>query len=169
MGVTIHFDGRLKDQNAFAGLVRRVKELAAANTWLTETFENSDVTLLRVRDEKDWDYQGPSKGIVLYVHEDCDPIRFEFDRDFYVQEFVKTQFAGSSTHIQVVKLLREFAEFFENLNVNDEGEYWETSNETLLAENIQRCNEMIEEEAIENPTAQVKVKAPDGRWIDLLK
>jgi hypothetical protein len=66
LGVTVHFEGRLRDEKAFAALLKHVEEVAAANTWLTERFENGEVTLLRVRaDEEDWDYKGPTKGIIL--------------------------------------------------------------------------------------------------------
>ena len=85
MGVTVHFQGYLKGEEAFAALIRRVEETAKAKTWLTEKFENNEITLLRVRaNEEDWDYTGPTKGIILYLHEDCEPVRLEFDRDLYV-------------------------------------------------------------------------------------
>jgi hypothetical protein len=156
-------------QDALAALLLRAEEIAKAKTWLTEVFENSEVTLLRVRDEKEWDYKGPTRGIILYIHEDCDPLRLEFDQDLCIQEFVKTQFAGVRAHIQLVTLLRDFQSFFLDLKVEDEGEYWESGDEAVLAEHIQRCDEMIAEEASKNPSAQIKVRSPDGRLIDMLK
>jgi hypothetical protein len=169
MGVTVHFEGKLKSENAFAALLQRVQQLAKAQTWLTEIFECGEVTLLRVRNETEWDYKGPTKGIVLYIHEDCDPLRLEFDQDLYIQEFVKTQFAGVRTHVQLIALLREFQVFFAEIKVEDEGEYWETRDEAVLAEHIRRCDEMISEEARKNPSAQVKVRTPDGRLMDILE
>ena len=74
----------------------------------------------------EWDYVGPTKGIILYLHEECDPVRMEFDRDLYVQEFVKTQFSGPHVHMKVISLLRGLQVFFEDLKVEDEGEYWGT-------------------------------------------
>ena|SRR5260370_19683036 len=169
MGVTIHFEGKLKSEDAFAALLQYVEEIAKAQTWLTEIFEHGEVTLLRVRDETEWDYKGSTKGIILYIHEDCDPLRLEFDQDLYIQEFVKTQFAGVGTHIQLIALLREFQVFFVDLKVEDEGEYWETGDEAVLAEHIHCCDEMISEEARKNPSAQVKVRTPDGRPMDILE
>jgi hypothetical protein len=170
LGVTVHFEGKLRGEKAFASLVRRVEETAEAKTWLTETFENGEVTLLRVReDEKPWDYKGPTKGIVLYIHEDCDPVRLEFDRELYIQEFVKTQFAGVPAHLELIKLLKDFQQFFDELKVEDEGEYWQTENEDVLAEHIRRCDEVIAEIATKNPSAQVKVRDPRGRLMDLLE
>jgi hypothetical protein len=169
MGVTVHFEGKLESADAFDALVRRVQEIARKKALLTELFENSDAMLLRVRDEEEWDYKGPTKGIIFYLHEDCDPLRLEFDRDLYIQEFVKTQFAGVPTHIELISILRDLQQFFSDLKVEDEGEYWETQNEAALAEHIRRCNEAIAEEAGRNPSAKVQVRTPDGRWMDMLE
>jgi len=169
LGVTVHFDGKLRGEQAFADLLRRVEETAKAKKWLTERFENDEVTLLRVRGEEEWDYKGPTTGIVLYLHEDCDPVRLEFDKDLYVQEFVKTQFAGVAAHLELIGLLRDLQQFFEDLRVEDEGEYWDTKNKAVLAEHIRCCDEMIAEESRKNPLAQVKVRTPDGRLMDILE
>ena len=169
MGVTVHFEGKLRGEQAYADLLRRVEETAKTKTWLTEKFESSEVTLLRVRGEEEWDYKGPTKGIILYVDEGCDPVRLEFDRDLYLQEFVKTQFAGVPAHLELIALLRDLQKFFEDLKVEDEGEYWDTGNEAVLAEHMRRCDEMIAAEARKNPSAQVQVRTPDGRWMDILE
>ena len=81
MGVTIHFEGQLKNEAAYQDLVGLASSIAGAEGWPTEPIASGEVTLSRVRDEKDWDYTGPVKGIVIYLHEDCDPLRLEFDRD----------------------------------------------------------------------------------------
>jgi len=115
MGVTIHFEGRLRDQTAYEGFLGVVSSLARSQGWQTETIKSAEVTLLRVRDEQEWDYVGPVKGIAVYLHEDCDPVRLEFDRDLYVQEFTKTQFAGAEYHLKVINLLKTIQPFFSEL------------------------------------------------------
>lgn len=85
--------------------------------------------------------RGPTRRIILYLHKDCDPVRLEFDRDLYVQEFVKTQFAGVPAHLELIGILRDIQQFFEDLQVEDEGEFWETQDGAVLAEHIRRCNE----------------------------
>jgi hypothetical protein len=67
-----------------------------------------------------------------------------------------------------VKLLRAFEPFFRELNVQDEGEYWETEDEDRLAEHLRWCEEAITEEAKKHPEAQVKVKDPQGRIMDMI-
>lgn len=99
------------------------------------------MTLHRVRDEKDWDYIGPTKGIVVYLHVNCEPVRLEFDRDLYIQEFTKTQFAGVHVHVQALKLFKAVQPLFLHLSVEDEAEYWETRNTQTLTEHFENCDE----------------------------
>jgi hypothetical protein len=145
MGVTVYFEGRLKGAQAFSSLLLYVEEIGRAETLLTERVENAHAKLRRVREERPWDYIGPTKGILLYLHEDCEPLRLEFDRELYVQEWVKTQFAGVETHVRLIQILRDIKRFFRTFTVNDEGEYWESENKEALAEHIRRCNEVIAE------------------------
>ena len=107
MGVTVHFEGKLKDAQAFSSLLLYIEGIGRADTLLTERFENSQAELGRGCEEQPWDYVGPTKGILLYLHEDCEPLRLEFDRELCVQEWVKTQFAGVDTHIRLVQILRD--------------------------------------------------------------
>jgi hypothetical protein len=82
---------------------------------------------------------------------------------------VKTQFAGVDTHIRLIKILRHIEGLFQSLTVSDEGKYWESESREALAEHIQRCSEVIAELAAKNPHAQVKVRTPEGRFMDLLE
>jgi hypothetical protein len=168
MGVTIHFEGRLKSDQAFSSLLLHIEEIGRAETLLTERFENPQAKLGRGGEERSVDYVGPTKGILLYLHEDCEPLRLEFDRELYVQEWVKTQFAGVDTHIRLIQMLREIEGFFQTLVVNDEGEYWESGNQAALEGHFRACNEVIAEFAAKNPRAQVKVREANGRITDLI-
>src|SRR3974390_17115 len=122
MGVTIHFEGQLRSQAEFDQLLRTVESRALVNAWLTLSIETDPLT----------------KGILVYINEDCDPVRLEFDPQLRIDEFVKTQFAGARVHRQIIGLFRELQPYFLRLNVDDEGEYWETQNEKALEKNIAR-------------------------------
>lgn len=167
MGVTIHFEGRLRDADGYRGLLGVVRSIASEKTWLTEEFSIAQAKLVRVLDEKDCDYVGPTKGIVVYVDEWCEPVRLEFDKDFYIQEYVKTQFAGTAVHVEVVSLLRAIEPFFADLHVTDEGEYWESGDRPRLKRHITTINELIRDELKKNPHAEHAVRLPSGRIIDL--
>ena len=168
MGVTIHYEGQLTSEAAYQDLVGVVSSIAGAEGWPTEPIASSEVTLPRVRDEKDSDYTGPAKGIVVYLHKDCDPVRLEFDRDLYLQEFTKTQFAGVQIHIALLKLLKAIQPFFRSLKVEDEGEWWETEDTQIPREHFDRSQKAIEAELRKIPSAQMKVKTPSGRIMDLI-
>jgi hypothetical protein len=169
MGVTIHFEGQLTDKVAYGNLVEVAKAFALDRGWRTESIESGETTLLRVRDEEEWNYVGPVHGIVLYPRVDCDPVRLEFDRDLYIQEFTKTQFAGVQTHISVLALLKAIEPFFRNFKVEDEGECWDTGDAQLLAKHFARCQEVIEAELRKSPSTQTKFKTPNGRILDLYR
>ena len=167
--MTIHFEGQLFNDGAFSALIDAASAFAKENGWRTELLESPNATLLRVRDEADWDYVGPVKGIQVFPHDDCDPIRLEFDRDLYIQEYTKTQFAGATIHLRVLDLLALIQPFFSTFSVDDEGEYWETRDLTVLVEHMNRTKEVIEDILREDPSAAMKVKTPDGRIIDLIR
>jgi hypothetical protein len=110
---------------------------------------------------------GPTFGVLLLPHHACDSLRFEFDKDYYVQEFVKTQFAGVETHIAIIELFRRIQFFFDGLKIKDEGEFWNKSDENVLEQHMQRCNEVLQE-MLANPCAKGPVRLPDGRIADYM-
>jgi hypothetical protein len=169
MGVTIHFEGRLRDHTAMSNVLQLAKTFASKHNWAIEEISDANVTLRRVDDsEKDYDYHGPVTGLILNLDNNCEPIRLEFDNDLYVQEWTKTQFAGAKIHITVVDFLREIERFFETFKVNDEAEYWDTGDPELLKKYLADCDRFIAEYRQEHPTAEVKVKTPAGRIVDMI-
>ena len=169
MGVTIHFEGSLPDEGSFTTVLSIARNHAKRYGWKVETIDAPDVLLQRVRGEHDWDYRGPVRGIALYPHEDCDPVRLEFDKDLFVQEFTKTQFAGIDVHRQINELLRALAPHFRDLRIEDEGELWDTGDVELLQTHFSNCERVLQEHLRENPSARAKIKLPDGRILDFVE
>jgi hypothetical protein len=168
MGVTIRFEGRLKTPESLQLLIEAARTAAQQQGWQCMTIAERRVHLARVKDGEDWDYVGPTRGIVLLPHAFCDPLRLEFDFDLYVQEYVKTQFAGAVVHAQVIGILHGLEHHFENLVVEDEGEYWSTGDRDLLDQRIEACERAMVEYLTEHPTADGPVRLDSGRWIDVL-
>lgn len=168
MGVTIHFEGRLRGSDAYEHLVRLAEGFAVQHGWRIESIAEVEVALCRVQNEEDWDYVGPTRGVALYPHEDCDPLRLEFDRDLYVQEFVKTQFAPIEIHLKAIELLRLVAPEFEALEVEDEGEYWDTSDLAVLEQHIRTCRQVLDGELKAHPDYAGPVRLPSGRIVDYM-
>jgi hypothetical protein len=119
-------------------------------------------------DERNWDYVSDVKGIRLDLHPDSEPLFLEFDRDLYVQEWIKTQFAGADIHALVIRFLRRVEPLFLSVKVTDEAEFWENNDLELLRHNLARCQIAIEDYAAQHPGCQYKVHTPDGRIVDLI-
>src|SRR5882762_10416633 len=119
MGVTIHFEGKLKRPEAYQAVLATARRFAESQNWSWEPIEEKVTTLKRIREEKDWDYVGPVKGVVLYPHENSEPVRLEFDSELYIQEYTKTQFAPIEVHLLLVELLKKIEPYFEQLIVFD--------------------------------------------------
>ncbi len=146
MGITIHFSGELKNKDALQEVIKIGEEYASRNKWNVELINEKSKKLERVKNGKDWDYIGPTKGIVLYPHINCEPIYLEFDKDFYIQEYCKTQFAGIDIHIKIVELLHLIKPYFKRFKVIDEGEFWVTKDKKKLENRFHSCFRALKEE-----------------------
>ena len=115
-----------------------------------------------------WDYEGPVTGIVLYPHENAEPLRLEFDKDLYIQEYIKTQFAGAPVHIAIIEYLRRIQPCFLTLHVTDEAEYWDTNDSDLLQAHLTQTQKTIGELMTQYSNAKMMVRTSDGRIIDII-
>jgi hypothetical protein len=169
MGVTVHFSGNLGSPGALDQIILQVSSFAERHGWPAWPIDEELVTLKRVINEENVDYVGPIKGIGVQPHADAEPLQFEFDRDLFLQEYCKTQFAGSETHKEVVDLLRYIQPLFADLDVYDEAEYWETGDESLLCHHIDQVDRMIIEAIKEHPGARGPVRLASGRIADIVE
>jgi hypothetical protein len=168
VGVTIHFEGHIRNEAALHAAVKKARALGQAFGWPSTIIDESNATIARMINEEEVLYAGPTQGIELRPNDDCDPIRLEFGSDLFVQDFVKTQFAGPETHVRVIEVLREIEPYFSDLEVLDEGEFWDTYSHELLREHIANTNAALEEYVRQNPNAQVKVRLLGGKIADLI-
>jgi Asp-tRNA(Asn)/Glu-tRNA(Gln) amidotransferase C subunit len=168
MGVTIHFDGKLKNKTDFEAIMKSAEEFAEKNQMEYSFFEEVDKLLLRVKDEAEWDYQGVTRGIRIQPDENSDPFNLEFDNENYIQEYCKTQFAIFEIHIKLIEFLNSIKSHFDQLNVFDEGEYWNTHNAEILKKNIKNCFDQIEIAKQNDKTLDGPFRIADGRIADLM-
>jgi hypothetical protein len=133
MGVTIHFEGKLKSQQDYDSLLELTHRFIEDQNWPWKPIQEELTTLSRFYEDEDRDYVGPTKGIEMQPHADSEALRLEFDQDLFVQHFCKTQFAPIEVHVKVVELLYILKPLFEFLDVEDEGEYFESGDLSLLA------------------------------------
>jgi hypothetical protein len=168
VGVTVHFEGALSDESSFRRIIVSAQEFAMDRNWSTSLIDEAKAKLQRVRGDEDWDYEGPTRGIALQPHPNCDPLRLEFDSDLYIQEYCKTQFAPSRVHMEIVELLRILQPEFRSLSVLDEGEYWDTADESRLESHLSACFKALDEHLERDPNLMGPVRAPSGRILDLV-
>ncbi len=168
MGVTIHFEGRLRDDAAHDAVISMARDFAAQHGWDVTPIEMRTVALQRVKDDEDRDYEGPVKGLEIWPHENCEPLRLEFDKDLYVQEYTKTQFAPIGIHVAVIEFLKSMEPHFRNLIVYDEAEYFETEDLEKLKYNFERFFEVFHEELAKSDEYRGPFRLPSGRMVDLV-
>jgi hypothetical protein len=168
LGITIHFEGTLCDHAAYERVVHAARKLAEQDGWEWQVINENSAILRRVRNERDDDYTGPTRGIVVYPHENSEPLRLEFDRDLFVQEYIKTQFAPIEVHVKLIRLLKEIAPQFVQLTVVDEGEYWDTQDVDALATHLEACFRAIGEQLSSRSDLQGPVRLTNRRIADLV-
>ncbi len=168
MGVTIHFEGRLKDEASFEAIMAETRLFCEDRSWPYESINEPHVKLSRVRDEKDWDYEGSVKGIAVQPHENSEPFRLEFDKDLYIQEYTKTQFAPIEIHIGLVELLSRLQPHFDHLEIIDEGEFFETRDHDTLVKHINRCFEVLDEYLVQEDKYYGPVRLESNRIADVM-
>ena len=125
--------------------------------------------LFRVRDEKEWDYEGPVKGIKIQPSENTDPLWLEFDENYCIQDFCKTQFADIEIHIKLIDFFKRLDEHFATFTIIDEGEYLETGDIEHLQKMFDDCFDAMDEALKENNKLIGPLRMEDGRIIDLMK
>ena len=168
-GVTIHFEGTVSSNDNLSKIFYVVKDFAAKNKWTVEDASSDQGVLQRVINEENKDYKGKITGIVVRISDQCEPLYFQFGDDLLMQDFVKTQFAGPDVHIKIVELLEIIKPYFKNLNIIDEGEYWETKDREILEKHMNTVNSIINEIKENNPKAVGPIMDNNGRIIDVIQ
>jgi hypothetical protein len=166
VGVTIHFEGKLKDKDSLTECLGLAKRYSDERQWHFRSIDSPEVSLSRVRDEQDWNYVGPVTGIEIQPHCDSEPLRLEFDRDLNFQDWIKTQFAPIDIHVQVCELFHLLDSFFESFKIEDEGEYFETGDLPLLTKHRDSVSAVIGE-YLANPKNYGPFRLASGRIVDL--
>ncbi len=159
MGITIHYKGKLNDPAEIDAVVDFVQQRAVAQGWswthINDNWEDEVDAQLIHTSKSDLDLTGNAglKGFSLDIDPQCESVPLLFDSFGYLRSIasfydpesvqngdtiaVKTQFATSKAHIQIVELLRELKQrFIADLEVMDEGGYWETKDSSELEKNM---------------------------------
>ncbi|MFO7876402.1 MAG: hypothetical protein R6U55_07485 [Desulfovermiculus sp.] len=155
MGITIHYRGKLNDPAEIDAVTDIVQQRAVAKGWSWTHIDDdwdAEVDAQLVHTSKghlELTGHAGLKGFSLDIDPKCEVVPLLFDSSGYLRSIfsffdlgsardgdtiaVKTQFAPPEAHIQIIELLRELKQrFIADLEVMDEGEYWETEDRDLL-------------------------------------
>jgi hypothetical protein len=154
MGLTIHYQGQLKKMSDLPKLTSEVADICDTMNWSCQDFN--------IKESKDDEVNKvlgllPGEvlhldGIIFKPHPRCESVTLVFDQkgrlcspmiplmaqasddpEYIWCGFTKTQFAGPDTHIALVRLLKYLEKrYFQKLEISDEGDYWESGDETKL-------------------------------------
>ena len=168
MGVSIHYRGRVADTQNIKTICDELAAIADKMNWhytrLDEDWtQSADATIEVAEQGSQITGHLPLKGIVLTLNPKCETLGFLFDsngnlcdpismvnisegtlkpEDVWIS--VKTQYAGPETHIGVIGLLKYLKKLYiPDLEVQDEGGYWETGNFKILKEKMDFVGEKI--------------------------
>jgi len=143
MGLSFHYSGRIREHSKIDSLVEEVKDLCKDLNWTYTILDDDKI-----------------KGIIVSSKE-SEPLWFTFVPDgrtcnvinlqytdpndkYYSLCAVKTQYAGAEVHMAMIKMLRYISDkYFSEIEVMDEGEYWETGDEENLRNIFDRYTMII--------------------------
>lgn len=164
MGVTIHYEGKIKNKVILPELIAEVKDIAISMKWDYHIFSEN----FPLDDSDDGSYDGELYGM-LFSPPKCEPVWISFlsngrmsgpgilasrkdenptlENKYLYNLFTKTQYAGVDIHKSIVELFRYLngKGYFTEFSMIDEGEYWETRNEALLVANFERVARAIDD------------------------
>jgi hypothetical protein len=161
MGVSIHYRGRLDNTEQLPGLREKLMGIASTFGWQYRVLDDDwsiPANAVLEHSGKTAEIKGHLglKGIQLKPPGESEVLSFFFDSKGYllspmnvilIQEgalalddawiSVKTQFLSSEMHVMLIGLLKYIKEHhLPNLEVKDEGEYWETGNYQILEDRM---------------------------------
>lgn len=167
MGVTIHYKGRLNHPSQITEMVAHVQQWASARGWswthIDDDWDQERDAQLHHVGKGHIEIVGNAglKGLSLDIDPDCEGVLLLFDASGRLRSplafcenssteegetiAVKTQFAPPEAHIQIIELLKDLKEqYIADLEVMDEGKYWETNDRNLLEKQLANLRQHID-------------------------
>lgn len=160
MGLCFYYHGSFNPAASLPDLIQEVEEIALANQWKYYVFEKSFPSKA-FGDHYDENIYG-----ICFTPPECETVHLAFlsngkmssftNLKFYGNEqessypeylymlSVKTQYAGVEVHIALMKLLKYISQkYLLDFELHDEGQYWETEDETVLRNIFSRYENLI--------------------------
>ena len=169
MGVTIHYRGRINNLSQVPALSEELTTIASAMGWESTSLDDDweippDARLDVGPEAAEITGNLGLKGVQITPGPGAESLSFFFDREGNLRSpmtmillldgtlkpenawiSVKTQFTSPEIHVWIVGLLKYLKKrYITNLEVSDEGEYWETGDIRILKAKMDLINEKID-------------------------
>ena len=160
MGLSINYSGSFKKEASLEAMIVEVKDIAEIYEWkytINETrFPKNSFDKI--------EYDGKLYGI-SFTPPNCETISLTFlsngkmccgarlkffdnsekDKMYLYMLSSKTQYAGSIIHKIIIHLLKYLSQkYFQDFQLTDEGNYWETGDEKILEKNFRTYNDLVD-------------------------
>lgn len=164
MGLSIYYSGRFREASSLPKMIDEIKDIAETFKW---DFTIYNEQFPKNNNSHDLMHDGKVYGI-SFTPPECETVSISFlsnrkmssnahlefygntDKEPYSKYLymlsVKTQFAGIEVHKFIIQLFRylEKKNYFEEFSLIDDGKYWETGDEKLLANIFKKNVELLD-------------------------
>lgn len=169
MSISIHYKGRIDDKRQVRALMDEIQDIAETMGWnyhcLDEDWKKKSQLKLEHRENGTYiTGHAGLKGISFSPHPESETIWLFFDHEGWINSpmnlvtkddytdletarwlSVKTQMAGAETHIAILKLFKYLKKkYISNLEISDDGGYWESNDQEALEEKFAQLNMAID-------------------------
>lgn len=161
MGLSFYYTGRLRQDASVSDLIEEVLDISKILNWEYHLFDTDlpEQGLVNGRVNGrlygiSFSPEGSEPVFLTFLSNRrlCSPVSLwefkapvdEVPDDAYLI-FTKTQYAGPNAHMAIINVLRHIGKkYLAEINVTDEGHYWETRDEDLLRNTFNRYTNLID-------------------------
>lgn len=162
MGLSIDYSGSFKKEASLEAMIEEVKDIAEIYNWKYTINKNRFPENSFGKIEYDGKLYGisftpPNSETIsltfLSNGKMCCGARLKYfgnsdnenDKMYLYMLSSKTQYAGSTIHKIIIHLLKYISQkYFQDFQLMDEGNYWETGDEKLLEKNFKAYNDLLD-------------------------
>jgi len=161
MGLSFHYSGSIANPELLPELIEDIKDIAKVYRWKYNVYE-------RQFPEDAFGKSGYNQNIygISFTPPNCETISICFlsngrmsdhphlsffgktedqqESEYLYMLSVKTQYAGAKLHMFIIQLFRYLnTKYFDDFKLSDEGQYWETNDETILGTTFRKYTDLI--------------------------
>ncbi len=161
MGISIHYSAKFGTRHTMREFIEETVDIAKTLNWKYTILEDREFPETPGTLEKDCDlfgllltppecetldlcFHGDRRLINITCLQVIDPKDWKKDPSWIYTASCKTQFAGPAVHKQIILLFKYLhKKYFDELEMNDETDYWKTSDEDKLKQLFDKMSRLI--------------------------